>query len=241
MTEAEWQSCEEPGPLLEQVFGRVSERKLRLFAVACCRQLWGASPDEATHVALSVAEHLAETGSLRVKKSVVRVASGQTVIDCSASEPVKSLHVRSEEPAWKRVPASALNPLLVFILEQTACGGWGTRQLFDWFITALEREGLSLARQAVLFRDIIPGFSRPLVFQLEWLRWNGGAVPGIAQAADDDRIRPGQELDPCRLAILADALEDAGCDGPELLGHLRGPGPHVPGCWPVDLILSKDR
>ena len=42
-----------------------------------------------------------------------------------------------------------------------------------------------------------------------------------------------------RLPILADALEDAGCTSPELLDHLRGPGPHVLGCWALDLLLMK--
>jgi hypothetical protein len=42
-----------------------------------------------------------------------------------------------------------------------------------------------------------------------------------------------------RLPLLADALEDAGSTDPDLLGHLRGPGPHVRGCWAVDLVLGK--
>jgi hypothetical protein len=42
------------------------------------------------------------------------------------------------------------------------------------------------------------------------------------------------------LSLLADALEDAGCIDAELLGHLRSPGPHVRGCWALDLILSRD-
>ena len=42
-----------------------------------------------------------------------------------------------------------------------------------------------------------------------------------------------------RLPILADALEDAGCDAAELLAHLRGDGPHVRGCWALDLVLRK--
>jgi len=42
-----------------------------------------------------------------------------------------------------------------------------------------------------------------------------------------------------RLPLLADALEDAGCTDAELLGHLRGPGPHVRGCWALDLVLGK--
>ena len=47
-------------------------------------------------------------------------------------------------------------------------------------------------------------------------------------------------LDPVRLAILADALEEAGCDSEDLLAHLRSPGPHVRGCWAVDLVLGKE-
>ena len=42
-----------------------------------------------------------------------------------------------------------------------------------------------------------------------------------------------------RLPILADALEEAGCTDAAILGHLRGPGPHVRGCWVIDLLLGK--
>jgi hypothetical protein len=65
-------------------------------------------------------------------------------------------------------------------------------------------------------------------------------VVALAQAAYDEREQPSGRLDVARLAVLADALEDAGCDQPDLLGHLRGPGPHVRGCWAVDLLLGKE-
>jgi hypothetical protein len=54
----------------------------------------------------------------------------------------------------------------------------------------------------------------------------------LAQAIYDDRTFD-------HLPILADALEDSGCDNQEMLTHLRGPGPHVRGCWVVDLLLGK--
>ncbi|HKB40626.1 MAG TPA: hypothetical protein VKD72_29640, partial [Gemmataceae bacterium] len=50
---------------------------------------------------------------------------------------------------------------------------------------------------------------------------------------------PCRHARPARLAVLADALEDAGCSDADLLSHLRGSGPHVRGCWAVDLILGK--
>jgi hypothetical protein len=65
-----------------------------------------------------------------------------------------------------------------------------------------------------------------------WLAWNGGTLPKLAQAIYDDR-RFGD------LPILADALEEAGCDNADVLSHCRSEGPHVRGCWVVDLLLGK--
>jgi hypothetical protein len=64
-------------------------------------------------------------------------------------------------------------------------------------------------------------------------------VVALAQAAYDNRTLPAGTLDPVRFAVLADALEDAGCDNADILNHLRGPGPHVRGCWVLDLPLGK--
>jgi hypothetical protein len=50
---------------------------------------------------------------------------------------------------------------------------------------------------------------------------------------------PAGAFDPDRLAVLSDALEEAGCVAPEILGHLRDPGPHYRGCHIVDLLLGK--
>ena len=57
--------------------------------------------------------------------------------------------------------------------------------------------------------------------------------------AAEERRLPEGTLDPDFLAVLAEALEEAGCTDPAVLDHLRGPGPHVRGCWPVELILGK--
>ena len=70
--------------------------------------------------------------------------------------------------------------------------------------------------------------------------WLTPTVLALAQAAYDDRVLPAGTLEPARLAVLADALADAGCTDGDLLTHLRGPGPHVRGCWVVDLLLGKE-
>lgn len=64
-------------------------------------------------------------------------------------------------------------------------------------------------------------------------------VIAIAKAAYDERLLPSGELDPDRLAVFADALEDSGCTDPQALEHCRGKGPHSRGCFVVDLLLGK--
>jgi len=83
-----------------------------------------------------------------------------------------------------------------------------------------------------LLRDIFGRVFRPATLDFRWLLTNSGLAERVARAAYD-------EHDFTALPILADALEEASCDNPDILSHLRGPGPHVRGCWAVDLILGK--
>jgi hypothetical protein len=73
---------------------------------------------------------------------------------------------------------------------------------------------------------------RSVTVDPEWLAWNFGTVSVIARHVYDDRAYHD-------MSILADALDDAGCDNPDIIAHCRGDGPHVRGCWVVDLLLGK--
>jgi hypothetical protein len=72
------------------------------------------------------------------------------------------------------------------------------------------------------------------------LHWHDGIVKGLAEQAYQHRLRPSGQLDPQRLAVLADALEEAGCDDPYILDHLRSPGPHYHGCHVFDALLDLE-
>jgi hypothetical protein len=91
---------------------------------------------------------------------------------------------------------------------------------------------VSLATQADLIREVFGNPFKGAYLQPSWLGWNGGTVVQIAQAIYYERAFE-------QLPILADALEDAGCGDADLLAHCRGAGPHVRGCWAVDLLLGK--
>jgi hypothetical protein len=70
--------------------------------------------------------------------------------------------------------------------------------------------------------------------------WRTPDVVKLAQAVYEKRVLPPGLLDNTGLAILADAVEEAGCDDPEILAHLRSARAHVRGCWVVDAILDKE-
>jgi hypothetical protein len=96
---------------------------------------------------------------------------------------------------------------------------------FDGWLTPAERGRLV----ADIMRDIVGNPFRTMTIDPAWLT---STVLTLAQGIYAERAFD-------RLPILADALQDAGCENADMLGHCRGPGPHVRGCWVVDLILGK--
>jgi hypothetical protein len=89
---------------------------------------------------------------------------------------------------------------------------------------------LAKLEQAGFLRDIFANPFRPAAFDPAW---RTPIVRRLAEAIYDERAFD-------RLPILADALEEAGCANADILSHLRGPGPHVQGCWVLDLVLGKE-
>jgi hypothetical protein len=83
--------------------------------------------------------------------------------------------------------------------------------------------------QVDVLRDLFADRFRPVVLRPGWLT---PTVLALAAGVYDDHAFD-------RLPILADALEEAGCDNRDVLDHCRGPGPHARGCWVVDLVLGK--
>jgi hypothetical protein len=87
--------------------------------------------------------------------------------------------------------------------------------------------------QGELFREIFGNPFRPVAPEQAWLRWDGGAIPRLARCLHEERRFE-------ELPILADALQEAGCDHEAFLAHCRRPGGHVRGCWALDLLRERD-
>jgi hypothetical protein len=90
-----------------------------------------------------------------------------------------------------------------------------------------------------LLHEVFANPFRPCPVDPAWLAHDGGCVVKLARSAYAKRTLPQGTLDPARLAVLADALEEAGCADGGILDHLRSSQRHVRGCWAVDLILSQ--
>lgn len=102
-----------------------------------------------------------------------------------------------------------------------------------WQAARDSAEGSACRRAMTMLADdircIFGNPFRPVVFAPEW---RSETVVALAAGIYEERAFD-------RLPILADALEEAGCDHPDVLTHLRGPGPHARGCWVVDGVLGK--
>ncbi len=107
---------------------------------------------------------------------------------------------------------------------------WATEEL----PMALQEWQDESARQSDLLRDIFGSHPfRAIFMQPAWVTWKDGMALRVAQGIYDERAFD-------RLPILADALEEAGCDNADILDHCRLPGEHIRGCWVVDLVLGKE-
>ena len=214
MTEAQWLACEDPMAMLGFLRGKASDRKLRLFAVRCCRRITHLL-DPRGLTALTIAERfadgLASEEQLRGAEGLAEDAFNE--FDHAkeyAAEAVMAACDREalEGSTWRAayiaIHLRLYRPLLA-----------GTNRL-------TQRKGCGWLRD--MFNPYRPSALAPasLIPTVTWL------AEGIYEDRGFDR-----------LPILGDALEEAGCTDHDLLGHLRSPGPHVRGCWALDLVLGK--
>jgi hypothetical protein len=203
--------------------GKASERKRRLFAVACCRRLGPLLQDPRISAALDVAERHADgaateaeleaalQGAIRAQRAQRRKAllfAYAAVKD--ACSPARLLGFgAADKVVWAEAAAA------------DSRASWGE---------ALQRSRPDLyAPLAALLRDVMGNPFHPVPVKQSWL------TPAVVRLAQ--RIYDGRAFD--RLPTLADALEQAGCTNAEVLDHCRQPGAHARGCWAVDGLLQR--
>jgi hypothetical protein len=235
LPEHEWLSHREyPDSMLyDELPIPVSERKGRLLAAAFCRRVWHLLSDERARRAVEVAELYADG----------KATPAELQAACTAAEETTAFD--GDTVIWCEVGGAAFvtvepepSPLdAAYIAAENV--GWEAARSADEDTDEPDAKAMAAERaaQCDLVREVFGNPFRPVVLNPAWLT---PTVVSLAQAADNDRVMPSGHLALARLAILADALEEAGCTEHTVLEHLRTPGPHVSGCWPIDLLLAKE-
>lgn len=228
MTEAEWLNGN-PEFMLPMLGGKVSDRKIRLFICACCRRIWDQLGDERSWRAVETAERYADGQASGRELAVARTAALR-VVRGRGADPAWAAYWATNgsaaETVWNAATAVFEAEVRSAALEARA---GKADEIAAWRI----RRDAGLRGQAALLREIVGNPFRPVRIDPVCLAWNDGAVRRLARVIYD----AGRFAD---LPLLADALEESGCDDAELLSHCRTPGRHVRGCFALDLLAGLE-
>ena len=228
MTEAEWLACNDLVPALELLTARANDRKLRLFATICCgwvTQLGTSTPLLNT---LDVAERFADGLATADELADAQEASSEVYQECERALSVSASYAvlagtagQGDDPTLTKLRDAAE---IVYLTADAFISG------DDLAYTARYCAKTYFHADPVAWlRDVFGNPFRPVVFAPEWR--TDTAVTLARQMYESREFGA--------MPILADALQDAGCDSADVLDHCRGPGPHVRGCWVCDLVLGK--
>jgi hypothetical protein len=223
VTEAEWQACTDLQRMLAYLNGKASDRKLRLFVVACCRQIWPLLTDVRSRRAVEAGERFADAkmGEEELSTTLHDAEAAAFTVNLSTDGPLHAARF----PAYPKGAFSDHWKLRQAI--QTAGGAAA-----EAAAKTIPRKGAHQAEMD-LARDLFgPLLFRPVTVDSAWLSWGGGTVVKLAHSIYDNRRFED-------MPVLGDALEEAGCDNREILAHCRGGSPHARGCWVLDMLLGK--
>jgi hypothetical protein len=227
MSEAKWLAATSVIGLDLWRSAKQQHRKWRLFGVACCRRAMTVANEPRLEPLAVAAEQFAD-GEItwedvkRVRK-LLPLVNKEVGDPFGPKEPLKdTLHGLDKVTSNKPVESLGADQPCYFAFAALARKSTSTEA---WTQAAKAEEKVQLE----LARCIFGNPFRPVEFDT---LWRSETVLALATGIYTERAFD-------RLPILADALEEAGCDHSDILTHCRGPGPHSRGCWVVDLVLKK--
>jgi hypothetical protein len=221
--QAQWLACQDPQAMLDFLRScGADERKLRLFACACCRRAWQLAASRRSLEAVDTVERYVDRLPGGERLPVARVGATAAYREAPKDRPgarrfARAAHLVTlwgESPTFFRAGEAARLCAEAAVEAGNNVRVWGAER----------------AAQAAVLRDLFNPF-RAVTLDPDWRTRNGGTVARVAAAIHEAGDFGG-------VPVLADALEEAGCTDRTLLDHCRG-GPHVRGCWAVDLLLGR--
>lgn len=224
LDESEWLRSADLVSLYRFIFRSASPRRLRLFACAACRAVLQPVLPEPAVVALDAAERWADGQANRATLTAARSAAGWYNRNRHLFVEAKPLeHADSAADCATRPVKTMADKGAWYSLYAARALGLITRRVDG-------KNGWYDEHQASLLRDIFGNPFRPVTFSPAW---RTDTAVSLARTMYDAR-------DFSAMPILADALQDAGCDSDDILAHCRDTSlTHVRGCWVTDLVLGK--
>ncbi len=208
-------------------------RKLKLFAIACCRHVWSFLTDERSRRAVEANEQYLEQLTSQEERRAAEAAARQALDEKwqatrEARRLAEDAHDR-EQPfyAWY---AKKLEAEYALTWLAGSLGDLGEEQAADGaaWVKAWPTGGAKAEEerwQCDALRDVFANPVRPFpALDPAVLAWNDGCVSKTAAA-----IYQASAFH--RMSALAYLLQEAGCQDPDIIAHCRGNGPHVRGCW----------
>jgi hypothetical protein len=228
MTEPEWLVCDDPSKMLSFLRGKSSNRKFRLFTVACCRRIWYLLTDERSRKAVETGERYADRLVCEPDRLAIAAAAKHVDYD-GTNNAADAAYLAAEINSPRNHPDAEWG----IAIETMATASYADPEFVE---TRTSDYGLryypmpSIQRaHCHLMRDI---FGNPFRTVAVEPSWRTSDVVTLAGTIYDQRTFD-------RITELADALEKAGCTDAVILDHCRSGKEHVRGCWVVDLILGK--
>jgi len=236
VTESDWLNCVDPTLMLYWLRdNKVSERKLRLLACGCCRRIDHLFRWPKYRVAVDVAERYADgvATEIEIAEAHERCSDGESgdavefhiqlaaCLGVTKHRGMELFEYSQDTPAFSAAENAMVHANGAVSASVEMSAGLEAARATSQAIKPVE---------SALLRDIFPNPFRSITLNPRWLT---STVVDLAAAIYDEKAFD-------RMPILGDALMDAGSDNEEILAHCRGEGPHVRGCWVVDLLLGKE-
>jgi hypothetical protein len=251
MTDEEWLACVDPTRMLQAISVNTSDRRWRLFGCACSRRIWELFAVDEWRTAIEVAERVAEGRASEEERETAYHAARELNLAYTPAESIEEpplgveiAHSQREEPDGDAIPEASFatgsaavcsyflryGPTRRYIARYIAHHAAAAAAYFS-SEAAETVYGDERIAQAHLIREIFGKATGLPAFESAWRTDTAVSLARQMYEARDFGAMP----------ILADALQDAGCDCEDILSHCRDAGQvHVRGCWVVDLVLGKE-
>jgi len=229
VTEKQWLKSANAETMADYYDARFTERKARLYMLACCRR----HPEHITSAAVAnmvklLAAHYADLrkpdkpfDSPAIRKAYTALETYASSTQDSATRGLAFGVVAAAEPVSVMKRLNEAFPYLVFsCIHDVAVGVSPNR----------ENTKAESKVQAALLREVLGNSFQPVTPEPAWLTDTVLALARQIHESEDFTTMP----------ILADALQDAGCENEAVLSHCRADEvTHVRGCWVLDSLLGK--